>query len=251
MKKHILMTAAMMLAAGAAMAAVDLSFEASDTNVLSNPTNSGSTSGIAMGTTTDTVNTNTADFNNTLNPINGTTGVACYTTVFNFTTDVPGFTTGQGFVRITDAATRHVLSAPAATGGIGAYVKYDGAAGNVQIALSIREETVATGNNETYETTTWQTLSGSPNWQYFYWPFSTGIVSDVANNWAQNIGLGDGTYDGGDVGDAPLFEAFHVRPIQGTTTIGTDITLKLDDIHTGVQHTPIVPTAVGSWALYN
>lgn len=246
MKRTILLTVALMLASGAAMAAVDLSFEAADTNTLGEPDFSGSTMGIGKGTAADTVYSDTTDFNGTLNPIDGTAGVACYKTTFNLTTDAPA----TSFLRITDAnSTRHLLSAPAASGGIGAYVKYDGAAGNIEVAVSIREEPVSTGANEVYETTKWKVLSGSPNWQYLYWSFTADIVSDPVNSWAQANGLGDGTYDGGT--GAPTFEAFHVRPITGVTTVATDIVLKLDDIHTGVQHTPIVPTAVNNWALYN
>jgi hypothetical protein len=230
-------------------AAVDLSFEASDTNPLQYPAYSGSTHAIQLGTPTETETSTTEDANDTLNPSDGTAGTACYKTTFQFDTDVVGTgedTNTDPFVRITDFSSaagesRHLLSDPSTSGGIGLYIKYDGNAGDLEIAVSIREEPVSSGDNEVYETTTWKTLSGASGWQYFHWAFASELATGT-DAWGQLIGLGDAVYDGGGGGtDAPEFEAVHFRPITGTTLPLTDITVYIDDIHTGTPHSPLVP----------
>jgi len=232
----------MALTGSLATAGIDLSFEPSDTNLLQAPDFSGTTVNITVGTTT----VPDATVHNTiLNPIDGTEGTACYTTQITFTTDAPdpgNASTSGAFVRITDFTDRHALSNASASGGIGLYVLYDGAAGPMQIGLALREEPVGTANNETYEGTTYKTLAGSPDWQYFHWDYATEIVNDANSNWSVAVALGDGVYDGGDGGDTPQFEAVLLRPIAGQTSTSAQATLHFDDIHTGPAHSPLFPT---------
>ncbi|MFH0794088.1 MAG: hypothetical protein V2A74_08660, partial [bacterium] len=132
------------------MGAVDLSFEPSDVNLLNWPTYSGTTVGITRGTDLDTSFVYSLDHNNIISPSDGTEGTTCYETIFNFTdTSAPAtWPTGTTLIRITDYADRHLIGAPASSGGVGGYFKYSGNAGNLQLAISIRENPVSTGDNE-------------------------------------------------------------------------------------------------------
>ena len=243
--KFSALVAVMSFMATVSMGAVDLTFEPSDTNLLQFPTFSGSTAGITKGDGANTSTSYALDHNNIISPSDGTEGTTCYETVINITDATSAWPTGTTLVRITDFSDRHTLSAPASTGGFGGYFKYNGSAGDIQISLTVNEAPVGTGDNETYETAPWQVLSGSPNWQHFFWAFST--ITSSADNWGQAIALGDGVYDGGGIGDAPLWEAVMVRPISGTTTSLTDIQLLIDDLYSGSAHSP---SAVKDWVMF-
>lgn len=238
MRVFAVLPAALVFTVATAFAAVDLSFEATDTNLLQYPSFSGSNRGITSGTAAVTTRPYFGDNNNTLNPIDGAPGTACYKTTFMWTS--VSNIQEQAFLRITDANDRHTLSDPAPTSGIGIYVKYSGGAGPLRIALTIREDPTATGDNEIYEQTKWATLQGSDNWQYLYWDFATGMNADFADSWPVRNVLGDGIYDGA-VGEATKFEAVLLTPIEGRTHANEPINILFDDIHTGPRHTPIAP----------
>lgn len=238
MKLIASITMACLLATGFAPAAVDLSFEPSDSNLLQYPSFSGSNRGISGGTATATNRPWYADSNDTLNPADGTAGFGSYRTTFQFTTSTNDIS--QAFLRITDANDRHTLSAPEPEGGIGIYVKYAGGAGPIRLALAIREDPVSTGGNEIYENTTWVTLQGSNDWQYFWWPFATGMDADPTTSWSVGNALGDGVYDGA-AGEGTKFEAILLAPIAGATRAGAPINILFDDIHTGARHNPVAP----------
>ncbi len=228
--------------AGSGFAAVDLSFEAADTNLLNGPGFSGSTIGIEAGSSGAPSATQS---NDQLSPGDGTQGTQSQEIVFQWSTDDPA----TSFIRMTDFSDRHLLSDPADTGGVGLYYLYDGAAGDMEINIGLREDPTSSGDNEVYENMVWKTISGGPNWQYLYWDFATETDSNASTSWAISIALGDGVYDGGDVGDAAAYEGVFLRPILGTTATLTNVNLFLDDIHSGTQHTPLNST-VGEWEMY-
>lgn len=238
------------IAVGSAFAGQDLTFEPSDTNLLQYLTFSGSTGGITGGTGASTEQSTNVDHNYILNPADGVEGSYCYQSTFSWNDDV-AWPAGTTLVRATDFPDRHLLSSPEASNNIGIYVRYNGSAASMEIALSIREEPVGSGNNETYETTTWKTLGGQFHWQYFTWDLTSEIVSSE-DNWGQAIGLGDGIYDGGEPGDATAFEAVMLRPIPGVTIPNNIIVIRWDDIHTGGVHSPNYPsvTSVEEFSLY-
>lgn len=243
-------------ALASAPAAVDLTFETGDTNVLGNPTFSGSTINI----TADSLTYSTTQFNTIMNPVDGTPGVQSAEITFTFGTDIPTISGAPGsFVRVTDAdpTGRHLLSARAPSGGIGIYFLYDGSAGPVKMALSVREEPVDTGGNETYEQTDWITVTGDSEWQHAYWSFATDMATELATasagfqdneSWPMQIAFGDGIYDG-DVGEATAFEAILFVPIPGSTSTSGPFMIRVDDIYTGTEHDPLFPASASNWHL--
>jgi FG-GAP repeat protein len=220
-----------------AFAAQDVTFEVTDFNSLQSPTFSGSTVEITL---ISYANQFSGDANDILNPSDGEQGSACCDCSFSFNTSLGWPDSGGALVRITDYPDRHILSEPDPTSGIGVYFKYDGAAGDIEISLTIHEAPPDTGDNETYESTPWRRVSGGDSWQYLHWTFSE-ITSGESNWGARVVGgtKGDGIYDGGGEGDTTGFEAILIRPFAGTTSAGVPLSIRFDDIHTGDRHTPL------------
>ncbi|MFH0793089.1 MAG: choice-of-anchor D domain-containing protein, partial [bacterium] len=218
---------------GGSQSAVDLDFDTR--GYLRYPTYSPTTSGITGGTRDETLSGFGDDHNDRLNPVDGIMGLKCYRTVFAFTDPSDAWPGGGTLVRVEGGHSS--LSHPASGSGIGCYVKYDGSAGDIEIALTIRDDQDFFGRYE-QETTTWKQISGSPEWRHLYWPFATSIINSP-DNWGMVAGGGDGVYEGGNPGEDPEFGSVMVRPIPGVTQAGMNIDLRIDDIYTGVKHNPL------------
>ena len=239
LKFFALFCAASLLSAPVFAQTVELDFEADETDTLEYPGYSGSTTGIEATPTGEPTD------------VEAYTGTQAYEGHFTWTTISNDQT--QALVRITDAGGgRHVLTETTSTDRIGLWIKYDGAAGPMKLAMVVREAT-----HGTYEGTTWTELSGSTEWQHFYWGFTDDIVDDTDAsdegdmNWGQTVGgggqsyNGDGSLDTSGGQDIEL-EAVLLRPIEGSTTSGTEVVLFIDHIYTGAPEV----TSTQDWELY-
>ena len=223
------------------------------------PGYSGSTAGIS-----DSAQEFTDAFaNDRLDLSKGTPGSfsMLYTWTWDETSTVANGDNGWSpFVRCTAASTRYDIpnTDPAVTdGGLGYYFYLPESVGSMETAMVTREDPSDTGDNETYEQTTWKQIDGAGYWQYIFWNLGSEIEDDPIQSWTINIELGDGVNDcNTETADESKAEAILFRLVPGESNAAVEI--YIDDCHDGVEHTPQdtptptpTPLAADSvWGLY-